>query len=250
MTDPLRVLIVDDNRAIHQDFQKILMNPEADDGLPELEAAMFSDAGAATDKLIDFRVDSAFQGREALTLVQQSIRDYRPYSVAFIDMRMPPGWDGLETIEHLWAVDPKLQMVICSAYSDNDWTNVFERLGRSDKLLVLKKPFDVVEVVQCAHALTTKWRNEQALRQQLDSLEQDVSDRTRSLESANKQLRHLATHDGLTGLPNRILLDDRMSQCIEQAKRVGEGFAVCVLDLDRFKHVNDSLGHRAGDELL
>jgi diguanylate cyclase len=127
---------------------------------------------------------------------------------------------------------------------------VFGRLGRSDKLLVLKKPFDVVEVVQCTHALVAKWRNERALRQQLDSLEQDVCDRTLSLESVNKQLRHLATHDALTSLPNRILLDDRMSQCIEQAKRVGEGFAVCVLDLDRFKHVNDSLGHRAGDELL
>ncbi len=248
--DPLRILIVDDNRAIHDDFRKILLKPKADDDLQELEAAIFSNAAAASDMLSEFRVDSAYQGREALTLVQQSIQDCRPYSVAFIDMRMPPGWNGLETIEHLWAVDPMLQMVICSAYSDNDWANVFERLGRSDKLLVLKKPFDVVEVVQCAHALAAKWRNERALRKQLDSLEQDISDRTRSLESANKQLRHLATHDALTSLPNRILLDDRMSQCIEQAKRAGEGFAVCVLDLDRFKHVNDSLGHRAGDELL
>ena len=250
MVDPPRILIVDDNRAIHDDFRKILLTPEADVGLQELDAAMFSDAGAASNLLIEFRVDSAYQGREALSLVQQSIRDSKPYSVAFIDMRMPPGWNGLETIEHLWAVDPKIQMVICSAYSDNDWTNVFGRLGRSDKLLVLKKPFDVVEVVQCTHALVAKWRNERALRQQLDSLEQDVCDRTLSLESVNKQLRHLATHDALTSLPNRILLDDRMSQCIEQAKRVGEGFAVCVLDLDRFKHVNDSLGHRAGDELL
>jgi diguanylate cyclase len=250
ITGPARILVVDDTRAIHADFRKILLNPKSDDGLRKLDAAMFCDAGEASNRLIEFRVDSAYQGREALALVQQSIQDGRPYSVAFIDMRMPPGWNGLETIERLWAVDPMLQMVICSAYSDNDWTNVFERLGRSDKLLVLKKPFDVVEVVQCAHALTAKWHNERALRQQLDSLEQDVSERTRSLESANKQLRHLATHDALTSLPNRILLDDRMSQCIEQAKRVGEGFAVCVLDLDRFKHVNDSLGHRAGDEIL
>ena len=248
--DPPRILIVDDNRAIHDDFRKILESSKADDGLQELGAALFSDGPAAVETPIGFHLDSAYQGREALTLVQQSVQDCRPYSVAFIDMRMPPGWNGLETIEHLWAVDPKLQMVICSAYSDNDWTNVFERLGRSDKLLVLKKPFDVIEVVQCAHALTAKWRNERALWQQLDSLEQDVSDRTRSLESANKQLRHMATHDTLTSLPNRSLLDDRMSQCIEQAKRTGEGFAVCVLDLDRFKLVNDSLGHRAGDDLL
>ena len=167
MVDPPRILIVDDNRAIHDDFRKILLTPEADDGLQELDIAMFSDAGAASNLLIEFRVDSAYQGREALSLVQQSIRDSKPYSVAFIDMRMPPGWNGLGTIERLWAVEPKLQMVICSAYSDNDWTNVFGRLGRSDKRLVLKKPFDVVEVVQCTHALTSKWRNERALRQQL-----------------------------------------------------------------------------------
>ncbi len=248
--DPPRILIVDDNRAIHDDFRKILLNPGADQALQELDAAMFSDAGAANDLHLGFQVDSAYQGKEALIRVQQSIDNSKPYSVAFIDMRMPPGWNGLQTIERLWAIDPNIQMVICSAYSDNDWASVFDRLGRSDKLLVLKKPFDVVEVVQCTHALVAKWRNERALHQQLDLLEQEVCDRTLSLESANKQLRHLATHDALTSLPNRILLDDRMSQRIEQAKRAGEGFAVCVLDLDRFKHVNDSLGHRAGDDLL
>src|SRR5476649_1762650 len=105
-------------------------------------------------------------------------------------------------------------------------------------------------MLQCAHALTCKWRNERALRRQLDSLERDVSERTAGLEVANKQLRHLATHDPLTSLPNRVLLDDRMSQAIVHAERAGEGFAVCVLDLDRFKLINDSLGHRAGDELL
>ena len=73
-------------------------------------------------------------------------------------MRMPPGWDGLETIERLWTVDPQIQMVICSAYSDHDWTDLIARLGQSDKLLVLKKPFEMIEVLQCAHALTSKWR--------------------------------------------------------------------------------------------
>ena len=91
---------------------------------------------------------------------------------------------------------------------------------------------------------------ERALREHVDSLEKDVTDRTRNLEAANKQLRHLATHDALTSLPNRVLLDDRMSQAIVHGERAAEGFAVCVLDLDRFKPINDSLGHRAGDELL
>jgi diguanylate cyclase (GGDEF)-like protein len=248
--DPRRILIVDDHRAIHDDFRKILLSPEGDDNMLALEATLFGETPPARHQPTDFRLDSAYQGREALALVQQAIDDRQPYSVAFVDMRMPPGWDGLETIERLWAVDPELQVVICSAYSDHDWTDVVGRLGRTDNLLVLKKPFDVIEVLQCAHALTSKWRNERALRQQLDSLERDVSERTQGLEAANTQLRHLATHDALTSLPNRVLLDDRMSQAIAQAERSGEGFAVCVLDLDRFKLINDSLGHRAGDDLL
>ena len=74
--------------------------------------------------------------------------------------------------------------------------------------------------------------------------------RTHGLEAANRQLRHLATHDPLTGLPNRVLLDDRLAQAIAHADRDGRSFALLACDLDRFKLVNDSLGHRAGDELL
>jgi diguanylate cyclase len=250
LADAVRVLIVDDNRAIHEDFRKILLGPELDENLQALDAMLFGDAAPAADGAAMFRLDSAYQGAEALALVQRSLSERAPYSVAFIDMRMPPGWDGLETIERLWAVDPDIQVVICSAYSDHDWHELVARLGRSDKLLILKKPFERIEVLQCAHALSAKWRNEHALRVHIGSLEKDVTDRTQGLEVANKQLRHMATHDSLTSLPNRVLLDDRVSQAIVHAERAGEGFALCVLDLDRFKLINDSLGHRAGDELL
>ena len=248
--EPARILIVDDNRAIHEDFRKILLGGKLDENLQSLEASVFGDPVVARDAPGDYRLDSAYQGAEALALAQLAHDDHQPYSVAFVDMRMPPGWDGLETIEHLWAVDPEIQIVICSAYSDYDWQNLITRLGHSDKLLVLKKPFEMIEVLQCTHALASKWRIERALRRHVDSLEKDVSDRTLGLEAANKQLRHLVTHDPLTSLPNRVLLDDRMSQAIVHAERAGEGFAVCVLDLDRFKLINDSLGHHAGDELL
>ena len=170
--------------------------------------------------------------------------------MAFVDMRMPPGWDGLETIEHLWAVDSQIQVCICSAHTDYDWTEVVERLGHSDRLLVLRKPFEPIEVLQCATALCCKWQNEQLVRDQVEKLEQLVHVRTSGLEVANRQLRHLATHDALTGLPNRVLLDDRLAQAMAQADRSGTSFAVLVCDLDRFKTINDSLGHSAGDQLL
>ncbi|MGH8177866.1 MAG: putative bifunctional diguanylate cyclase/phosphodiesterase [Steroidobacter sp.] len=117
-------------------------------------------------------------------------------------------------------------------------------------MLVLKKPFEPIEVLQCASALTRKWQSERALRSHVESLEHVVTVRTQGLEAANQQLRHLATHDSLTGLPNRVLLDDRLAQAIAHAHRNQQQFALLVLDLDRFKLINDSLGHRAGDELL
>src|SRR5579872_4508724 len=248
--DAVRVLIVDDNRAIHEDFHKILLGPELDENLQALDAVLFGDEPPKPGSPSAFRLDSAYQGAEALALVQRSVEERAPYSVAFVDMRMPPGWDGLETIERIWGVDPEIQVIICSAYSDHDWQELIARLGKSDKLLILKKPFERIEVLQCAHALAAKWRNERHLHAHIGSLEKDVSERTQGLEAANKQLRHLATHDALTSLPNRVLLDDRVSQAIVLAERAGEGFALCVLDLDRFKLINDSLGHRAGDELL
>src|SRR5476651_487944 len=121
--DHRRILIVDDNRAIHEDFRKILLSPASNQPLQDLEDDLFGETRTARHTPIDFRLDSAYQGSEALTLVQQAINEGQRYSLAFIDMRMPPGWDGLETIERLWAVDPTIQMVICSAYSDHDWTD-------------------------------------------------------------------------------------------------------------------------------
>jgi diguanylate cyclase (GGDEF)-like protein len=245
-----RILVIDDNEDIHRDFRKVLGGGLDDaSALAMAELALLGESPPSRMKPA-FEIDSALQGQEGAARVRQASDEGRPYAMAFVDMRMPPGWDGLETIERLWAIDPDVQVVICSAHSDYDWADVVARLDHSDKLLVVKKPFEAIEVIQCANALTRKWQNERIVRRQVETLEQAVTARTEGLETANKQLRHLATHDALTGLPNRVLMDDRISQSIVLADRQGQNFAVMLLDLDRFKSVNDSLGHRAGDELL
>ena len=114
---------------------------------------------------------------------------------------------------------PTCRSSICSAHTDYDWTEVVERLGHSDKLLVLRKPAEPIEVLQCATALTRKWENDRLVSDQMLRLEEVITTRTRGLEAANQQLRHLATHDALTGLPNRVLLDDRLQQAIAHADR-------------------------------
>jgi len=243
-----RLLMIDDNRAIHEDYRKILTGCD-DTHVSAAEAALFGEPQSTVSRPT-FDVDSAMQGRDGVEMARRAIAEARPYSVAFVDMRMPPGWDGLETIENLWKVDPDIQVVVCSAYSDYDWMELLARLGHSDKLIVIKKPFEPIEILQSASALSHKWENARALKRHVEGLERVVTDRTRGLEAANRQLRHLASHDSLTGLPNRLLLEDRIVQAIAQADRQAHGFAVAVVDLDRFKLINDSLGHRAGDELL
>jgi diguanylate cyclase (GGDEF)-like protein len=246
-----RILIIDDNEAIHRDFAKVLGG--ARDGAEEalfdaLDVSLFG--GPATQAPLAFEIQSAYQGEPGCDLAREAARAGRPYAVAFVDMRMPPGWDGLRTIEELWRVDPHIQVVICSAHSDYEWSDVVERLNHSDKLLVLRKPFEPIEVQQCASALCQKWQNERLVKHHVESLEKVIAARTSGLEAANRQLRHLATHDGLTGLPNRALLEDRLGQVLAQADRAGLPFAVLVCDLDRFKLVNDSMGHAAGDDFL
>jgi diguanylate cyclase (GGDEF)-like protein len=245
-----RILVIDDNRAIHEDFLKILAG-EADSHTTLLAAErLLLGETLVPSSRPAFDLQVAFQGQEGVALIKRGLDEGQPYSLAFVDMRMPPGWDGLETIQRLWAVDPDVQVVICSAHSDYDWTEVVGRLDHSDKLLVIKKPFEPIEVLQCANALTRKWDNESMLRGQVQDLERVVEARTQGLEAANRQLRQLATHDMLTGLPNRVLLEDRLTQAIAYAERDGHAFAVAMFDLDRFKVINDSFGHRAGDELI
>ena len=247
-----RILLIDDNAAIHGDFRKVL-GAEADDSaqaeLAVLEADLFGEARSVSTRP-NFEIDSAYQGQEGVEMARAAVAAGRPYATAFVDMRMPPGWDGLQTIEALWAADPDVQVVICSAHTDYDWSEVVERLQHSDKLLVLRKPAEPIEVLQCATALSRKWQNERLVREQMERLEHVITVRTSGLEAANRQLRHLATHDALTGLPNRVLLDDRLTQAVAHADRDGRSFALMVCDLDRFKLVNDSLGHGAGDQLL
>src|SRR5450432_1650445 len=153
-----RVLVVDDNRAIHGDFRKVLgEGSHEQSALAELEAVLFGQ-GPPRARAEPFLIDSAYQGQEAQALVCQACADGRPYAVAFVDMRMPPGWDGVETAQRLWEVNPELQIVVCTAYSDYSWEELLGKLeAYAERFLILKKPFDHIEVRQLATALSRKW---------------------------------------------------------------------------------------------
>jgi len=381
-----RILVIDDNRAIHDDFRKILCPADIANGLDDLEKDLFGAAPVAHKREI-YELHSAYQGQEGLEMVKRSLETGDRYALAFVDMRMPPGWDGVQTIEKIWEVDPEIQIVICTAYSDYSWEEINGKFGAADRLLILKKPYDTAEVCQLACALTQKWRLAKHAHLKLNQLASMVKEQTRQLEDTNarlldevaqrrqsqeryrlveaavndglwdwdipagkvyysprwksmlgftdseigdspedwfgrvhaddrtlvaerqnehfqgrseqlcgecrmlhkdgqyrwvlyrgtvvagengvkiravgsftditdrklaeEQLRFEAMHDALTGLANRVKLADRLSCCIARRKRESDfHFAVMFIDLDRFKVINDSLGHQIGDKLL
>tara|TARA_R110002111_G_scaffold261826_3_gene335804 strand:+ start:8279 stop:10546 length:2268 start_codon:yes stop_codon:yes gene_type:complete len=356
-----RILVIDDNEAIHEDFRKILSGSARKTAVSNSYTAFFGEESANTDELA-FEVDSASQGQAGLEKVCQSIQDDRPYAMAFVDIRMPPGWDGIETVGHLWEADPDLLIVICTAYNDYNWTEMSQQLGCMDRWLILKKPFDNVEVRQLASSLTEKWDLARKLDIKLNDLKHTIGTTNRRLEAFRKavdaagivamidlqgtileanenfctvsgythdelvgqnhnivlsehhpveffeelyatvkqnkiwrgeicnrakdgslywvdttivpmldeddkavsyftlrieisdrkrlmgQLHTQAYNDSLTGLPNRASILDSIQNAIDRS--ADHHFALLFLDFDRFKLINDSLGHDMGDELL
>jgi two-component system NtrC family sensor kinase len=183
-----RILVVDDLPAIQGDFRRILApRSDAHRELDRLEQELLGESTMPAEST-SFEIDAASQGEEGLARVRAALAEKRPYALAFVDIRMPPGWDGIETIERLWQVDPDLQVVICSAYSDYNWETIRARLGNTDGLLILRKPFDATEVVQLAHALTRKWVLQGIARRKNDDLEAMIRTRTAELEHTNTRL--------------------------------------------------------------
>ena len=175
-SDAIRVLVIDDQESIHEDFRKIVRSEERDDhDINKEAAALFGDSAEDNEPTERFEIDSAHQGEEGLAMVQEALRNNRPYPMAFVDVRMPPGWDGVETIQRIWEVDPEILIVLCTAYSDHTWEDIVARLGRTDHLLILKKPFDNIEVRQLVLALTKRWYLARQAEMTLNDLEQRVA---------------------------------------------------------------------------
>ena len=239
-----RILIVDDTASIHADFRKVLCaDANGGQSLDSIEETLFGTAPAVRQTFV---LDSAYQGQEALELVNKALADNAPYALVFIDMRMPPGWDGLDTIEQLWNVDPHLQIALCTAYSDYSFEAIEARLQYDDQLLILKKPFDDLEIRQMATALTWKWQLAHDAALKLIGLERTIEERVQEL----LKVSHLLQYDALTELPNSTLLGDRLTQAIAVCRRHDTQLAVMFIGLDRFKRINNALGHPVGDEML
>lgn len=204
------------------------------------------------------RLVLAHSGNDALRAVLDE-----QFAVILMDIRMP-GLDGFETIALLRqrAQSRHTPIIFLSAYPEQHHILRSYSAGAVDYIL---KPFDPEALRSKVSVFVNLRQNELALQAAHAELETRVMARTAELAETNaslareiaerkvaqQQLFDLAHHDSLTGLPNRALFMEHLNGAVARSRRrTSLGFAVMMLDLDRFKVINDTLGHLAGDQLL
>lgn len=247
----MRILIVDDEPAMHDSYRRSFAPVSADAGaLDAMAADLFGDDEAETpDADLDFTLTHAMQGLDGVAAVEAAIREGNPYAVAFIDVRMPPGIDGKETAVRIRALDPNIHLVIVTGFSDFSPIEISKAAGPADKIFYIAKPFEVAEVTQMATALAHRWQGDRELAEAREVLAAQVvqlQEQGHELAANESRAIHMANHDSLTEAPNRLAFRRALS---DRARGTAQ-FAVAMVDLDRFKLVNDTLGHLAGDELI
>jgi len=231
---PIRVLVVDDEPEIREAYRQVLSESEVNlemTGFHELRSRLFRKDPAEALRRAAQRAATSFepvfceQATQAVAAVKDGLARNEPFALVFLDVRMPPGPDGVWAATQIRELDPAIEIVICTAYSDADPGEIGGFVPPEDKLSYLQKPFHPHEVRQMTIALGSKWR-------------------------AERRIVRLAYFDTLTGLPNREQSHNRLVGALQAAKEKGVQLAVLYLDLDNFKRVNDTLGHAVGDELL
>jgi predicted signal transduction protein with EAL and GGDEF domain len=227
----LRILVADDEAAVREAYRQVFGEAEvrADlEAIQDLRSRLFNRTAAgspAAARRPSFDATICGSAVEAVAAVGTALATGAPYPVVFLDMRMPPGEDGAWAAARIRALDPDIEIVICTAYSDVDPVNIGGQVPPQDKISFLQKPFHPHELRQMAVALHSKWR-------------------------AERHIARLACFDSLTGLPNREHSMQRLAIALQSSTAAGQSTALLYIDLDNFKRINDTLGHGAGDELL
>jgi len=188
-----RILVVDDDSSIHEAFTKILASDHNSQESLNAARAAFTGISDKQSKCSSDKCEllHAHQGEEAIEAVKQAVAAGTPIDLAFVDVRMPPGMNGVETVRHIWQVAPMTEIVLCTAWSDYSHEETLQALGHNHRLLILKKPFESIEVRQMALALHEKRRaaeQEAILIEDLQAASRETKSYAASLVTANRAL--------------------------------------------------------------
>jgi len=244
-----RILLVDDDPAVHESYRMSLRSTDDADTLAELAAELFVGADSTPHNRKQLLPTHVTQGEDAAAAVADSLQDDDRFAVAFIDIRMPPGIDGRETAARIRALDPDIQIVIVTGYSDFAPAEISRTAGPPDRIFYLAKPLTAEEISQTALALAHRWiadRELAATRAALAAKIGELEEQARELAANESKAIHMANHDPLTDAPNRLAF----LRILSEQTRTADRFAMAMIDLDRFKLINDTLGHLVGDELI
>jgi len=241
-----RVLVVDDDALLIGEYVRCLgedFEPDsATTTLGDLEKVLF---GEETDErgAARFEVHSRNQGEAAVEAVEAAVQKDEPFAIVFLDIRMPPGIDGIEAAKQIRALDPNVNIVLVTGSLSADPDSLVHQVPPADKIFFFKKPFHAAECRQLAAALCGKWHADMALRRANEDLEKRVEARTAALHK-------LAYYDPVTRLPNQLLLLEELQGMMQAAENVAGDTVVVLLDIDRFSFINETMGHDSGTELL
>jgi two-component system cell cycle response regulator len=179
-----------------------------------------------------YRVASADNGHDALAYVEKT-----PPDLILLDVMMPE-IDGIEVARRIKGNKalPFIPIIMQTALDSTESKVEGLEAGADD---YITKPIDFPEL---------KARLRSMLR--IKRLQEALEEREKELLEVNERLRYMSQTDGLTGLDNRRHLNERIEEMFQQAERLNEPFSLVMCDLDKFKSVNDTYGHQAGDEVL
>ena len=170
-----RVLVVDDQDEIHNDFEEMLASGSTRRATDDLASAFVRETGKLV--LPQFELSHATSGDEACDMVKAGRESNRPLAMAYVDVRMPPGTDGIETVRRIRKFEQDIEIVIMTAYSDKTLPEIVDNMEFLHKLLYIRKPFSREEIQQITLSLTGKW-----------NIEQELAEHRRELETSNRQL--------------------------------------------------------------
>jgi CheY-like chemotaxis protein len=240
-TSTNRILVVDDDQLLVDEYLRCLGEEfdetDAASTYSDLEKVLFGEDtnahGAAR-----FDVESRNQGEAAVEAVKAAIGRGEPFSIVFLDIRMPPGMDGIETARQIRELDSNVNIVIVTGSVGPEPDNLGTEIPPADKIFFFKKPFHALECRQLAAALCGKWHADMALRRANEQLEGRVAERTAALHK-------LAYYDPVTRLPNQLLLLDELEALVAKAEDSAGDTVAVLLDIERFSFINETMGYAA-----